>query len=168
MYGVVKGVYYNNIDSNEELNNRITERNVPSDKLQPQFSIRPVSTKYSMLPIFDRRADTTVPIERQPTYSINNVFNPGNAEAPWSGFASNINKESTLRNQFFALQKCGQSSYIPSSSSDMYNVVASGRSEVQPYPDLFKEQKFSKFNPNTYDLGGDVFNNFTRTQLLDK
>ena len=167
MFGVVKGVYYCNIGSNEELNNRLSERNVPSAPLQPQFSIRPVSTKYSMLPIFDRRADTTVPIENQPIYSVNTVFNPGNAGAPWSGFASNINKESILRNQFFALQKCGQSSYMPSSSSDLYNVVVGGRNEEQPFPNLFKEQKFNNFNPNTCDLGGDVFNNFTREQLLN-
>jgi hypothetical protein len=168
MYGVVKGVYYCNIETNEELNNRISERNIPSAPLQPQFSSRAVSTKYSMLPIFDRRVDPSVPIDRQPTYNVSDVFNPGNAGSPWSGFASNINKESSLRNQFFALQKCGQSSYIPSSSSDMYNVVVSGRNERQPFPELFKEQKFNSFNPNTCEIGKDMFNNFTREQLLDK
>lgn len=167
MYGVVKGIYYCNIESNEELNNRLSERNIPSVPLQPNFGIRSVSTKYSTMPIFDRRATPTFPIERQPTYNVTNVFNPGDSKSPWSGFATNINNESSLRNQFFALQKCEQSSYVPSTSSDMYNVVVGGRNETQPFPGLFKETKFNSFNPNTCEIGKDVFNNFTREQLLD-
>ena len=37
----------------EKLNNRIYNRNIPSSNLQNSFSIRPVSTKYSVMPILD-------------------------------------------------------------------------------------------------------------------
>ena len=105
LYGVVNGVYYCGMERTEQLSQRMAERNIPSATLQPQFSIRPVSTKYDMMPIFDRRPKAKVPIKREPTYSVGTTFNPGSAQAPWSGFASNINKESQLRNQFFRITK---------------------------------------------------------------
>ena len=69
--------YICGIDRDVEISNRIAERNVPSRPLQPQFSQRPVSTKYALMPIIDRRAPATVPIHTEPTYSVGNVFNPG-------------------------------------------------------------------------------------------
>ena len=60
LFGVVNGIYQCNLDRSNELNQRIYERNVPSSTLQPQFGIRPVATKYEMLPIFDRRMPATV------------------------------------------------------------------------------------------------------------
>ena len=166
MYGVVNGVYYCDPTKDTELSQRIAERNVPSRQLQPAFSIRPVSTKYSLLPVVDPRPKPKVEIQREPTYNVSTVFNPGTAQAPWSGFASNIDTESSLRSQFFALQTCEQSEYVPSTESDMYKVTAVGRMEQQPFPGLFQEQKFRPFNPNTCDLGTDMFNNCTREQLL--
>jgi len=166
MYGVINGAYYCNMERDMELSNRIAERNVPSRPLQPSFSIRPVSTKYALLPIFDRRAKPTVAIEQEPVYNVKTVFNPGTAQAPWSGFASNINDESSLRGQFFALQNCEQSEYVPSSNSDMYMVEAVGRQEQQQFPGLFQEEQFAPFNPNTCNLGHDLFHNSTRVQLM--
>lgn len=159
--------YICNVDRDVELSNRIAERNMPSRPLQPQFSQRPVSTKYALLPIIDRRAKSNVPIHTEPTFSVGNVFNPGNTQSPWSGFASNINHESTLRGMFFALQNCEQKEYVPSTKSDMYQVEAVGRKEQQQFPGLFQEQQFAPFNPNTCDLGKDLFNNSTRVQLMN-
>ena len=96
-YGVVNGVYYCGMERTLELSQRMYERNVPSAPLQPAFSVRPVSSKYEMLPIYDRRAPATVPIHKEPTYNIGLTFNPGTAVAPWSGFATNVNVESSLR-----------------------------------------------------------------------
>ena len=164
--GLPHDLYICNIKRDEELSKRIAERNIPSSYLEPQFSQRPVSTKYALLPIVDRRKIPNVPIDITPTYNVNQIFNPGNTVSPWSGFASNINIDSKLRNQFFALQKCEQSNYVHSSNSDMYHVNVSGRQEVQPFPGLFKKETFDKFNPNTCDLGKSTFNNSTRVQLL--
>ena len=165
--GVVNGYYVCNTERDVELSNRIAARNMPSRPLQPQFSMRPVSTKYALLPIIDRRAPASVPIHKEPTYSVENVFNPGDAQAPWSGFATNVNDESSLRGMFFALQNCEQKEYVPSSNSDMYHVEAVGRKEEQQFPGLFQEQTFAPFNPNTCDLGGNLFNNSTRIQLMN-
>lgn len=161
-------LYYCNIDKDQELNKRISDRNVPSSVLQPQFSLRPISTKYSFLPIVDHRPPTTVPIVSKPVYSVEQVFNPGTTQSPWSGYASNINKETMLRNQGFAIQKNEQSVYVPSSGSDLYNSPSFNvTNEKQPFPRLFTAETFQTFNPNDFDLAKNTFNNFTRQQLLD-
>lgn len=165
MYGVVDGLYECNMERTEELNDRISVRNVPSSILQPQFGIRPVSTKYAILPIVDRRPKPKEPIMKVPTYNIQQTFNPGTAASPWSGFSSYVNDESRLRNQFFALQKCEQSEYVPSSKSDLYDYNVVGAPVQQPFPKLFEKEKFDKFNPNVCNLGKKLFDNCTRVQL---
>lgn len=144
MHGLVDGVYLCNLDRTTELSDRMAARNIPSEALQPSFGIRPVSTKYAMMPILDRRAPATVPIKKEPVYDVGQVFNPGNATAPWSGFASNVDTESSLRSQFFALQKCEQSEYVPSTTSDMYMVKVQSASQVQqPFPGLFVREQLT-------------------------
>lgn len=169
MYGVVNGCQMCHLDRTVELDNRIYERNIPSAPLQPNYSIRPVSTKYDILPIFDRRAPVNVPIKRFPVYNTQTTFNPGTAQAPWSGFADKINTESELRNQFFALQNCEQSEYIPSSNSDMYKVQVAQSSNTMPneFHLLQKQEQFAPFNPNTCNLGRGLFMNHTRQQLKE-
>ena len=171
--GVIDGAYRLNVDRLQVLNERIFERNIPSTVLQQQFSQRPVSTKYSLLPLFDTYKDASVPISTQPVYKQEQVFNPGTS-APFNGFVNAINDESRLRNQFFALQKCEQKEYVPSSQSDMYVAPVDQRpissQLVNGIEDdnrslLFNEEEFESFNPNVFRLGGNLFENHTRQQL---
>ena len=76
LYGVVNGVQICNQFRNEELNLRLSQRNIPSNDLPPQFSIRPVSTKYSLMPIVDTTLSSNVPINHLPTYNVDKTFNP--------------------------------------------------------------------------------------------
>ena len=152
------------------INKRISDRNIPSSILQPYLSVRPVMTKYSIMPIVDPRKPIQVPMEQLPTFSPHTTFNPGNTQSPWSGFASSINTESDLRNQIFALQKCSQSVYVPESSSDLYHVSfqpEKSGNQYQPFPGLFQNESFSSFNPNPYSasVGNELFNNNTRVQI---
>lgn len=149
---------------------RSYRRNIPSSQLQPYLDARPVLTKYSILPIVDPRKQIDTPLIQQATYNPENVFNPGNDFGPWSGYASNVNHESELRNQIFALQDCSQSVYVPSSKSSLYNVKWNNTSKPQqPFPNLFKNEPFSPCNPNPYSdkIGFSLFNNATRQQLKD-
>ena len=155
----------------EELNTRITQRNIPSQKLQSTFSIRPVSTKYASMPLIDRREISTVPIQKLQPYSVEKTFNPGNSHGPWDGFANNVNVESRLRNQFFALQRgAGQGVYIPSKNSDMYE------SKIKPimdntihqsFPYLFEKPSFEPFHPCPENMGLNMFDNCTRQQVKE-
>lgn len=151
----------------ETVNQKIYQRNIPSAELQPYISVRPVMTKYSYLPVIDPRKKSSVGMINQPTYNVN-VFNPGNTQSPWSGFAANINTESELKNQIYALQKCSQSVYVPNSNSDLYKVKISSTNQLS-HPLLFAENQFEKFNPNPDEniVGSSIFYNSTRSQIKE-
>jgi len=153
----------------EQTNGRIYDRNIPSKVLQPYVDVRPVMTKYSYFPIVDPRKKVNVPLIQLPRYNVHNVFNPGNTQSPWSGFVSNINKESELRNQVYALQKCSQSVFVPSSNSDLYKYNFKTVTMPNPHELLFKNDSFESFNPNPDPnvIGSGIFYNNTRTQLYD-
>lgn len=149
---------------------RLNDRNIPSHMLQPYLNVRPVMTKYSIMPIVDPRKPINVPMQQMPVYNTGKVFNPGNRQSPWSGFASNVNTESELRNQIFALQKCSQTVYVPSSQSDLYKYTfmpSKSGNQANPHPELFKADSFEQFDPNPEKLGGNIFNNYTRQQLRE-
>jgi len=153
----------------QETNGRIYDRNIPSQMLQPYVDVRPVMTKYSYFPIVDPRKEVQVPLVQAPTFNVHNVFNPGNTQSPWSGFASNINKESELRNQIYALQKCSQATFVPSSNSDLYNYKFQTMTKPSPHELLFQNESFSSFNPNPDKniVGSGIFYNNTRCQVRD-
>ncbi len=152
-----------------QTNQRIYDRNLPSQMLQPYIDVRPVMTKYSHFPIVDPRKPTTVPLQQMSSYNVHNTFNPGNTRSPWSGFATNVNKESELRNQIYALQKCSQSVYVPSSGSDLYAYSFQTKMQPNPHELLFKTSVFESFNPNPSPgiCGSSIFNNNTRCQIKD-
>jgi len=145
-------------------NYRTYIRNVPSQNLQPYLDSRAVSTKYSRMPIVDPRKAPHVPLTQLPKYDSHQVFNPGNAKAPFSGY--NANQESVLRNQIYALQDCSQATYVPSSKSDLYQVHWKQSDLSQPFPDLFQQQVFPSNNSyiHSKDVGYALFNNATRQQ----
>jgi hypothetical protein len=167
MYGVPNKLYMCQYERQNEINDRISTRNIPSASLQPFYYQVPVSTKYGYMPILDQSKPATVPLNNYPTFSPHTTFNPGNNMAPWSGFANNVNVESTLRSQFFALQNCEKSEYVPSSTSDLYNVYVPPKPVKQPYAGLFKKEIFDHCNPNPNNLGSKFFNNSTRTENKD-
>lgn len=156
-------------DIHKKTNQRIYDRNLPSQMLQPYLDVRPVMTKYSYFPIVDPRKNISVPLQQMPVYNVQNTFNPGNAMAPWSGFATNINTESELRNQIYALQKCSQSVYVPSSQSDLYTYSFQTPTQPNPHQLLFQQDSFEMFNPNPSPglCGSGIFYNNTRCQVKD-
>jgi hypothetical protein len=169
--GVPVGVYYGQNERVDELNDRMSTRHFPDSPLQPNFDPRSIPTKYSKFPIVNRRKSFQEPVVPYLDYNQKINFNPGTHRAPPSGFLNNIDTETILRNQVFALQKGGeQGVYIPSSKSDLYNVSVPGGSitEPQPYPNLFYRGQFDQtLHPNVQgtNIGKDRFFNHTRTQL---
>jgi hypothetical protein len=156
-------------DIHNQTNQRIYNRNLPSQMLQPYLDVRPLMTKYSYFPIVDPRKPINVSLNQMPTYNVNKVFNPGNTTSPWSGFVSNINLESELRNQVYALQKCSQSVYVPSSNSNLYEYKFKSIKEPNPHELLFQNNSFLQFNPNPDPsiVGASIFMNSTRSQVRD-
>ena len=166
MYGVVDGVYFCNEERLNEINERINERNIPSESLRPEFSLRPVSTKYALLPIVDRVEVSDVPLKEYSPFSVETIFNPGTAQAPWRGFAENINVDSALRNQFFALQKSPEAEYIPSSKSSLYEFPLASNNFPR---NQYESGNFKTEDELTYsNKSTDLFNNCTRCQRMSK
>jgi len=163
------GVIYRQYDRLNDLNDRIQNRQFPDQALQPNYDPRPVPTKYSHFPVIDRRKmNIETPLAKYLDYATETNFAPVSKKGTVDGFLRNVNTESSLRNQYFALQKgADQAIYVPSSSSDLYGFQAVGRQENQTHPSLF--QKFSfDHTPNANmnpAIGGDRFFNHTRTQL---
>jgi len=155
---------------NNQTNERVYDRNLPSNTLQPYFSLRPTQTKFTKLMTSTAPPSSTVPLQKVPQYSPQSTFFPANANAPWSGFSGNIDVESDMRNQFFALQSCPQATYVPESSSDLYTLRSfahEAKPDVQSHPLLFNEERFNMFNPNMTNTSKGVFNNHTRQDIKD-
>ncbi len=150
-----------------DINERIYARNIPSQQLQPYLEARAVQTKYVKLPVVDYRRPVSVPLNQDPTFNTRKAFNPGDGFGPWSGFATQVNTESVLRNQIYANQHCDASIYIPSSKSDLYKIHWDG-TQMAPaeHPLLFEEPQFAPHNPHkNTNIGNSLFNNSTRHQL---
>jgi hypothetical protein len=163
-----EGIYYGQFDRVDQLNNRIGSRHFPDAPLQPNFDPRPLSTKYTFNPSYTK---PTVPIQRKLDYVVEMNFNPGTDRAPPHGFMNNIDKESILRNQVFALQHgADQGVYVPSSNSDLYKTtIISTPGEPQPFPSLFSKPVFDMtINPTEgTKIGKNLLFNHTRTQLRE-
>lgn len=106
-----------NFDYDNELNKRLETRNVPSEPLQPLYDFRPVSTKYTIFHSVDKPIQPSQSF--QSTYNPYEIFNPGD-RAPIDYYMKNVDVESTLRSQFFALQTGPQSVYVPELNSQLY------------------------------------------------
>jgi hypothetical protein len=171
IFGVPEGVYYGQNERVDEINTRMSTRHFPDSPLEPNFDPRSIPTKYSRFPIINRRKPSNEPVVPYLDYNNGVNFNPGTHRAPPSGFLNNIDTETILRNQTFALQRgAEQGVYIPSSNSDMYKVQVPNGSlnDPQPHPDLFNRQQFDQTpHPNVQGnyIGRDKFFNHTRTQL---
>ncbi len=168
MYGVVDGVYLCNMERTNELSKRMYERNIPSEPLKSEISFRPEQTKFTILGKEENYRDHNCePRDKYANYEPNKIFNPGNGGAPWYGYASNINNESTLRNQFFALQKCDQAKYIPSTNSELYNARIVAQPMPSPHPHICRRDDFEPFQPNTCGIAKQLFHNHTHQQIKD-
>ena len=196
--GIVEGFYCGQQDRVDELNTRIQSRFVPDNALRPNYDPRPVSTKYALFPTIDRKTPSKEYLKPSTEYLGEATFGLGEAtfglgeatfglgEATFgfgeasttsfsplitnSPFIRNVDTETILRNQTVALQNgIGQSVYVPSSTSDLYNNNTSvvSRPSEQPFPDLFVKPTFSTNIPPiaNQNIGKSDFFNYTRTQL---
>jgi hypothetical protein len=160
-------LFYRNDDRNQELNQRISARNQSDGPLEPQFSPRPVFTKYAHFPIVDMRTAPKEPLTRYPTYDPSRQFNPGD-RGPTTGYLNNINTESQLRLQPIARQASIQDMYIPSSGGTLYSTA---RPVEQPTSLGFVRSQWADTTGAFIDefpqVGGALLNNATRAQIKD-
>jgi hypothetical protein len=169
LYGVTQGISYGQYSRVDEINQRTVERQFADKPMKPCLDLRSLPTKYALFPLIDRRAPSKEPMHKYLDHSSKSNFCPNISKGPADGFMRNVETETALRNQYFALQHgADQSVYVPSSTSDLYGFEAVGRQEVQPFLTIATQYKFEgRVHPNLASgkIGQDRFNNNTRTQL---
>ncbi len=150
IYGLPVGLMRGQHDRVDELNNRILDRAFDNKPVKPVFNPRATSTKYTLFPILDRRPK--IHLEHDPV-------------------GQNVETETDLygRTERIGVYDSG-SKYLPSLDSDMYKVTV-GKPTDQPPAEralLFTRPIFNNsVHPNiaSSQIGKNVFNNHTRTQL---
>ena len=167
-------VSLHNFEKNYTINNAIADRNIPSTNLTMNFSFRPVNTKYTLMPTVNQSMNQCMNqninshVNNYGVFDMSNTFYPGTRKPHFSGFATNVDKESSMRNQFYALQKADQAVYVPNSKSDLYenNINFITHNNNIDNNLLFNEERFNDFNPNLSPIiGNELFYNSTRVQL---
>ncbi len=171
---VPDGIIHNNAERLEELNERIHNRIIPDHnvKLNHVFDIRSVPTRNCLVfPVIDFKPSNKK-VKNDTHYKIEENFAPIQKKGPFVNYVNNIDKESHLRNQFYALQHgAEQSVYVPSSKSDLYNtsVPLSSVNVEQPFTGLFERGRTfvttQNEHVNNFNIGRDIFNNNTKVQL---
>jgi len=172
-------------NTQNQINKELFNRNIPSENIQLMCDFRPKTSKYTYMPIIENcnKKNEKENAHIYKTFHLENIFFPGNRTPPYSGFAQNINTETQLRNQIYAIQNCEKTYYIPSTKSDLYtlNNYKYSTFNEQKYKefmndkdyyfksDLFNNYYFSNFspNPNSNKIGYCLFNNHTRQQIKD-
>lgn len=171
IHGLQDGIMYGQNDRVDELNSRIQSRHYPDVPLEPNYSPRAISTKYSLFPILSNHPESSEIRPPRRSHNIATNFNPGTRNAPHLGYVNNIDIETILRNQTVSLQNgADQGVYVPSSNSSLYNVhiPASSSSGEQLFPDLFAVKQFTTYIPQSLEqtrIGNNHLFNHTRTQL---
>ena len=170
MYGVPKGICYGQNERVDELNERIQSRQFPDKPLAPNFTGRPIMSKQTRFPIADRRAPFQEPIQPVPMHNVETNFSSATHRGPSATFFQNIDTESGLRSQTVAYQRnVPQGIYVPHSNSDLYKVSVDFKPGPNPHPSLFShspvESAPREQNARNVNVGKDMFNNSTRTQL---
>ena len=166
--GAVHGLWQGQHSRTDELNTRISDRHFPDRPLQPNFSSRPVPTKYAHFPIIDRRVIPETPIRKEEMYSPATNFSPATSNGPVATYLANVDLETVLQNRHVSLQHgADQGVYVPSSKSDLYGFSAVGRQEDMGDRSLIfnRHSLETKVSEVANQIGKDTFHNNTRTQL---
>lgn len=149
----------------DELNERLISRIYPDFMIPSLISSRPSETRQTILGnSTDPRVDMKVrdiihyPIQNS---SIRDNFISTKGDPIW--FLHNIDTETKLKNQCFALQTdCPQATYIPDSSSELYKIQLPPNSHPvqQPFPYLFHKQQFQENQRTPITPIADTRNNY--------
>ena len=143
-------MFNDNIPSSQReqmINTRISNRNIPSQLLEPLLSFYPKSTKYIQQPVIDSR---NIPMDKYEFFTTQ-AFNPG-SRSPWQGYASAVNIENELKNM---KPKTRANIYVPNSTSDLYKYPTLASS----YTLLNEPPQIKPTKPES------IFHNYTRSWL---
>ena len=158
----------NNQSRLDELNLRLSNRFFPDYIIPQSITPRPIETRQTILgkSIDPRNSYPLTDIIKYPEInsSISKNFISGDKGEP-NWFLANIDTETILKNQCFALQKgdgSPQANYIPSNNSELYKPTLPHNSNIviQPYPYLFKNMQFNENKRKPINIYNDPRNQY--------
>lgn len=170
IHGLHRDLFIGQQDRTGELNTRISNRHFPDTQLRPNFSPRPVPTKYSLFPVIERRIPAKEAILPVPVHAPETNFNPATTKYPFSSYLEHYDVEENIRKQSGLLSRGRDDGvYVPSSNSDLFDarlppMTGTG---ANTHPLLFFRESFAGRPTDEVGArtGQSQFFNHTRTQL---
>ena len=161
----IQDVYICQQERTTELSRRNYQRNLATTQLTPKYFSRPVSNRRVVMPMMDFRKKSQVVKGKFDKYNMEKDFNPGMG-GPYHAYSDNVDKESALFNRFAPLQRCPQNSFIPSTDSDLYNLMGPSPNVANTQFSLLQHvDTHPPFNPDSCGTEKELFFNHTRQQL---
>jgi hypothetical protein len=108
------------------INKRILERTMQFENIEALISPRPQSTLCTMplQNIIPHESCKAIILNYENNYNFNSTTNSNantcNINGKWCRYVNNIDTESILKNQVYALQHAPHTKYVPDSCSDLY------------------------------------------------
>ena len=72
IHGIPSGVAYGQFERVDEINSRLSSRNIPDSPLEPHYDLRPVQTKRTFFPIVKNARSMTEPKLPYPEHNTMN------------------------------------------------------------------------------------------------
>lgn len=153
------------------MNYKILERTMQFENIEALISPRPQSTLFT-LPLQDiipPESCKSIILNYENNYNFNSTTNSNantcNINGKWCRYVNNIDTESILKNQVYALQHAPHTKYVPDSCSDLYK-----SNTIKTYNQRAKQSTHSNLSNQNNPINPDppfsvVFNQDTR-QIL--
>ena len=148
------------------MNYKILERTMQFENIEALISPRPQSTVCTMPldNIILNESCRSIILNYENTNSTTSDTNTCNIDGKWCKYVNNIDTESILKNQVYALQHAPHTKYVPDSSSELYK-----SNTIKTYNKNAKQSTHSNINnpnnPNIESHISTLFNQDTR-QIL--
>lgn len=159
--GVFYGLNMRNDPMEQQINKKHYSHQVFPQPIEYKFNPRPEETRHVKFPaLVNKSAFNMVAPNTQLAYV------PNAQQGTFVGFSSNIDDETILRNQTFALQKSDKAAYIPDSTSDLY-VDSVKNIHGHPEKHQLLWDNYAPLPSMRYvanQIGNDTFHNHTREQ----
>ena len=129
------------------MNYKILERTMQFENIEALISPRPQSTLFT-LPLQDiipPESCKSIILNYENNYNFNSTTNSNantcNINGKWCRYVNNIDTESILKNQVYALQHAPHTKYVPDSCSDLYK-----SNTIKTYNQRAKQSTYSNLS----------------------
>ena len=159
----------NSANNLNTMNYKILQRTMQFENIEALISHRPQSTLCTMPleTIIPHESCRAIILNYEHTDITNSDTNTCNTNGKWCKYVNNIDTESMLKNQVYALQHAPHTKYVPDSSSDLYksNTIKTYNKNSKQCKRANPTNPTNPTNPNIESYIPTLFNQDTRQML---